>query len=162
MDVHYALTSQQGRRPQPVGYDLVGAGTGEPVATVSIERDAKFGACLHETKHGVAGGAPGFTDSASGNFPLGDKDTNVVFRTVGMERDFWTIEYAQQLGLLAMETRKQAVQHDVAGGPGEDAGEACPQGPGPFGVGIALPDLEVAIEPPDECPGQLDGLAVCL
>src|SRR6202171_6276007 len=88
---------------------------------------------------------------SGGDFSLGDEGADVVFRGVGVERDFRPLVHAQQLVLVAMKAFEQAVERGVAGsGALEDAVEAGAQDLGLFGARRELVVFQAPIEPPED------------
>jgi hypothetical protein len=61
------------------------------------------------------------------DFAPGHQTSDVVLRTVGMERDVRPIEDAQQRHLVVVETLEQAVEHRIVGRYGRawDQGLVC-------------------------------------
>ena len=51
---------------------------------------------------------------------------DVVFRTIGVERDFRPFQHHQQFGLVGVQPREQAVQRHEAGAAEENTVEAGP------------------------------------
>jgi hypothetical protein len=84
--------------------------------------------------------------------------TDVVLRSVGVQRDFGSVEHHQQLGLVGVEPHEQSIERDEAGFALEDAVEPRPQGSvALFGRGATI-RLEITIEGPDQVThGGLDG-----
>lgn len=78
----------------------------------------------------VAAIAARIASCAAADLALGDLATNIVFRSVGVERNFGPFECHQQLGC------QQAVEGDEPGLASEDAIEAWPQG------GLALAEQD--------------------
>ena len=81
---------------------------------------------------------------------------------VGVQRNLWSLEDPQQLGPAPMQAGQQPIQHDMAGAAGENPVEPGPQRRGPPGTGIALPGLQVGVEPPDQRSLELDGTALLI
>ena len=85
---------------------------------------------------------------------------DVVLRSVGVQRNFRPLEHHQQLGFVSVESRKQTVEGDEAGGAREDAVEPRPQ------CGLALLGrratigLEISVELPDQFADSRLGGAV--
>ena len=84
--------------------------------------------------------------------------TDVVLRSVGVQRDFGSVEHHQQLGPVGVEPHEQSIERDEAGFALEDAVEPRPQGSvALFGRGATI-RLEITIEGPDQVThGGLDG-----
>ena len=62
-------------------------------------------------------------DGSAGDFALGDDRADVVFGTIGVERNFGAVEDAQQVGLLLAQAAQQLVEQREAGDAAEDAVE---------------------------------------
>ena len=75
---------------------------------------------------------------------------DVVFRSVGVERDFRPLQHHQQLGLVGVQPRQQAVQRGEAGAAEEDAVEPGPQRASPALARVEPVSLEVGVEVPDQ------------
>src|SRR4029078_6536906 len=91
------------------------------------KRDAQFVTRPGETEESIAAVPADVAPRAGAALAPCALTTNVVFRTVGMERDFGSLQHHQQLSLIGMQPRKQAIQRGEAGTAKEDAGEACAQ-----------------------------------
>ena len=79
---------------------------------------------VHQTEEGVTTIAAGVASGPAADLAPGHLTANVVFRSVGVERDFRPLEHHQQLGLIGMQPRQQAIQRGEAGAAAEDAIEA--------------------------------------
>src|ERR1700675_217466 len=108
-------------------WDGVSARDGESVAKVVPERDFELGAGFGETEKGIAAITTDIAAGAGTDLPPGDVAADVVLRSVGVQRDFGSVEHHQQLGLVGVEPREQAVERDEAGLALEDAVEPRPQ-----------------------------------
>ena len=115
------------------------AGDGKPRAEIVPEGDAELAAGLGQSEEGVAAVSTGIAACAAADLALGHLTADVVLRTVGVERDFGSLEHHQQLGLVGVEASEQPVEGDEAGAAREDAVEASPQG------GLALLGRMIAI-----------------
>src|SRR6202030_4500205 len=100
----------------------------EPGAEVVPECDSEFCAGFGKAEEGVAAVAPKIAAGAAADLSLGDLAADVVLGAIGVERDFGPVEHHQQLGLIGVEPREQAVEGDEAGLMRKDTLEACRQG----------------------------------
>ena len=133
----------------------------EAVADEVVERQFQFHAGFGQPQHGVARVAAFFADSSTGNFSFGDEGADVVFGSVGVDRNFRAFENAQEPVLVLKQPSEQPVERDVAcAGAFEDAIETGAQELGLFRSGRQLVFLQGAIEPPDHPLGDLDGVAL--
>src|ERR1700687_2611515 len=131
-------------------WDGVSAWDGESVAKVVPERDFELGAGFGETEKGIAAITTDIAAGAGTDLAPGDVAADVVLRSVGVQRDFGSVEHHQQLGLVGVEPREQAVEGDGAGLAREDAIEPRPQhGLSPLDRKAAV-GLEISIELPDQ------------
>ena len=74
----------------------------------------------------------------------------MILRTVGVERDLRPVQHHQQLGLVGMQPRQQAVQRDEAGATAEDTVEPGTQSDRPALAGFDPVRLETGVEVPDQ------------
>ena len=58
---------------------------------------------------------PLFAGGSAGDFPFDHEGANVVFRRVGMQRDFGAVEDAQQAALETQQTSHQGVERGISG-----------------------------------------------
>src|SRR3974377_78768 len=130
--------------------DFCVVGPGQPGAEIFPECDAEFCAGLAEAEEGVAAVAPGVASCAAADLSLGDLAADVVFRTVGVQWDFGSIEDHQQFVLVGMEPCERVGGADEAGLAREDAVEPCPQGGLALAGRMLAIGFEIAIEPPDQ------------
>src|SRR5215831_20043003 len=139
----------------------LGAWDGKSVAQIVPECDFELGACFGEAEEGVAAVAAEIAARAAAEFAPGDVAADVVFRSVGVQRDFGSVEHHQQFWLIGVEPREQAIECDEAGVSLEDAVEPRPQsGLALFGGGATI-DLEITVEVPDQlADGGLGGAVV--
>ena len=92
---------------------------------------------------------------------LGDVAADVIFRSIGVQRDLGPVEHHQQFGLVGVQPREQAVEGDEAGVALEDAIEARPQGGLMLFAGIAAIMFQITVELPDQVTdGGLGGAAL--
>jgi hypothetical protein len=98
----------------------------EPCAEVVAKIDAELGAGLGEGEEGVATVATDIAAGAAADFASGDVAADVILRSVGVQRNLWSVEYHQQFGLVGMKPREQTVEGDEAGLAREDAIETEP------------------------------------
>ena len=68
---------------------------------------------------------------------------------IGIQRRLGAVEHHQQLGLVGMQPREQAIEGDEAGAAAEDAIEPRPQCEAAAFLGVSLVCLESGIEVPD-------------
>src|SRR5271165_5809927 len=101
----------------------VGAGDAETVAEVVEEGDFEFHAGLGEAEHDAASLPALFADGSAGDFALGDEGADVVFRGVGVERDFRSFEHAQKFVFAPEQALELTVERRIAGAALEDAVE---------------------------------------
>ena len=94
------------------------------------------------------------------NLALGDQGADVVFRGVGVERDFRSFEHAQKFVFAPEEALEQTIEHRIAGAALEDAIELHAQEACLLRARGALVGLQAPIEPPDHPLGDLDGVAL--
>ena len=85
---------------------------------------------------------------------------DVVFGSVGVERDFWPVEHHQQLGLVGMKTSEQPIEGGKAGLSLEDAVKSGAQGGPSCRRRIAAVGLQIGVEPPDQAAHPLLGSAM--
>jgi len=137
-----------------------GAGDAEAGAEIVEERDFEFLAGLGEAEHDVAGLATPFADGSAGDLALGDEGADVVFGSVGVERDFRPLEHAQEFVLAPEQAFQQTIERRIAGSAIEDAVELRAQKACPFRARRELVILQAPIEPPDHPLGDLDGVAL--
>src|SRR5665213_3340514 len=99
----------------------------EPAAQIIPDRDAQFVTRLEETEESIAAVAADVAPCAGADLAPCDVTANVVLRTVGVERDLRPLQHHQQLILIGMQPRQQAVQRGEASAAKEDTVEACAQ-----------------------------------
>jgi len=93
----------------------------QPGAEEIPESNAQFKASFCQADEAVAAITTDVTARAAADFAPGDLSTNVIFRSIGVERDFGTVEHHQQLGLVFVQPFKQTVERDEAGLKRKDA-----------------------------------------
>ncbi len=71
-------------------WDCGGAVNAQAVAEIIPEGDAEFGAGLGDAEERIAYVTTGVASGPAGDFTLGDVTADVIFRSVGVERDFGT------------------------------------------------------------------------
>src|SRR3954454_12266492 len=91
------------------------------------EGDAQFVTRLGETEESVTTIPAGVASRPGADLAPRHLTANVVLRAVGVERDFRPLQHHQQLGLIGMQPRQQAIQRGEAGAAQEDAVEAYAQ-----------------------------------
>src|SRR5277367_6111279 len=99
------------------------SGHPEPAAQIVPDRDAELVAGLGEAQKCVATIATDIAPCPGTDLPPRDIATDIVLRAVGVERYFRPVQHHQQLRLVGMQPRQQAVQCDEAGAAEEDAVE---------------------------------------
>jgi hypothetical protein len=120
------------------------------VAEIVPERNFELGAGLCEAEKGVSAIPADVTAGAAAELSPGDVTADVVFRSVGMQRNFGPLEHHQQFGLVGMEPGEQAVEGDEAGLAREDAVELRLQLSLALWGGSATIGLEIGVELPDQ------------
>ena len=109
----------------------------------------------HQSEESVAAVAAIGATSAATDLSFGDMEADVPLGAIGVKRYLRPIEYPQQLWLVGVQPREQAIERDEAGASMEDAVETGTQlATAPRRGGSAI-HLEVIIEPPDECAHAL-------
>ncbi len=96
----------------------------KPAAQVVPDGDPQFVAGLCQTQERVAAIAPDVAAGSGADLSACDVAANVVFRTVGVERNFRPFQHHQQFSLVGMQPRQQAVQRHKAGPAEENAVKA--------------------------------------
>ena len=99
----------------------------ESATQIIPDRDTQFVACLGDAQEGVAAIPSDLTEGSGADLSPSEVTADVVFRSVGVERDVWPFQHHQQFGLVGMQPGEQAVQGDEAGAVAEDAIEPRPQ-----------------------------------
>src|ERR1700676_570197 len=122
----------------------------EPAAQIVPDRDSELVAGLNETEESIATIPADVASRPGADLAACDLTANVVFRTVGVERDFRSVQHHQQLGLVGVQPRQQAIQRGEAGAAKEDAIEACAQRLSPPLAGFQLISPEVRVKVPDQ------------
>src|SRR5450755_3654649 len=82
----------------------------EPAAQIIPDLDAELVAGLDETEESIAAVPADVGPCASADLAPRDLTANVVFRAVGVKRDFRPVQHHQQLGLIGMQPRQEAIQ----------------------------------------------------
>jgi hypothetical protein len=77
-------------------------------------RYAQFKAGFCQAEETVAAIATGVTTGATADLAPRHLTANVIFRSIGVERDLGTLEHHEQLGLLFVQPFEQAVERDEA------------------------------------------------
>jgi hypothetical protein len=93
----------------------------QPGAEVIPESNAQFKASLCPDDEAVAAITTDGTVGAAADLAPGYLSANVIFRSIGVERDFGTLEHHQQLGLVFVQPFEQTVERDEAGLKRKDA-----------------------------------------
>ena len=110
----------------------------EPAAQIIPDRDAELVAGFAEAEESIAAIPPDVTPRSAADLPPRDVASDVILRSVGVQRNFRPFEHHQQLGLVGIQPRKQAIQRDEAGAAQEDTVETPAQYGGPALAGVAL------------------------
>src|SRR5271165_294582 len=121
----------------------------EPAAQIVPDRDAELVAGLGEAEESIPAVAAGIAACPGADLPPRDITADVVLRAVGVKRDLRPVQHHQQLSLVGMQPRQQAVQHNEAGAAEEDAVEPCTQCGTPARTGPEPVSLETGVETPD-------------
>jgi hypothetical protein len=66
----------------------------------------------------------GIAAGSAADFTFGDLATDVILRSVGVQRNLGAVENGQKLSLVGVKPSEQAIEHDEAGAPFEDAVES--------------------------------------
>jgi hypothetical protein len=80
-----------------------------------LKGQSELCAGLEEAQEGVAAIAARIASCAAADLALGDLATNIVFRSVGVERNFGPFEHHQQFRLVGIKPCQQAVEGDETG-----------------------------------------------
>ena len=95
----------------------------QPGAEVIPESNAQFKASFGQADEAVAAVTTDVTARSAAELAPGYLSTNVIFRSISVERDFGTLEHHQQLGLVFVQPFEQTVERDEARFEREDAVE---------------------------------------
>jgi hypothetical protein len=96
----------------------------QPGAEVIPKSNAQFKASFCQAEEAVAAITTEVTARAAADLAPGYLSANVIFRSIGVERDFGTVEHHQQLGLVFVQPFEQTVERDEAGLKRKDAVES--------------------------------------
>lgn len=118
----------------------------EPVAEIVPEADAELGAGVHQTEECIAAIAAGAAVGTAADLALDDLAADVALRAVGVQRNVRPVEHHQQVGLVGMQPRQQAIEHGEAGAAGEDAVEAGTHLAAAAGARVKPVGLQVGVE----------------
>src|SRR4029077_19077705 len=129
--------------------DECAPGHAEPAAQIVPHGDAELAASLGEAQEGIPAIAAGIAACPSADLPARDITTDVVLRAIGVKRDLRALQHHQQLGLVGMQPRQQAIQHDEASAAAEDPVEPPAQRQALTRAGFAMVRLEAGVEVPD-------------
>ena len=88
----------------------------ESAAQIIPDRDAELVTRFGETEESITTIPTDVASCPGADLTPRDLTTNIVLRTVCMERDFRPFEHHQQLGLIGMQPHQQAVQRGEASG----------------------------------------------
>jgi hypothetical protein len=122
----------------------------ESTAEIILDRNAELVAGLGEAQKSIAAIAADIAACSGADLPACDLTANVVLRAVCVERDFRPIQHHQQLRLVGMKPRQQAIQCGEAGAAEEYTVEPSAQRGGPAPAGLEPVSLEVAVIIPDQ------------
>ena len=100
--------------------DVIASRHPEPAAEIIPDGDAELVTCLGEAQEGIAAITAGIAACPGADLPARDLTADVVLRAIGVERDLRAFQHHQQLGLVGMQPRQQAIQRDEAGAAAED------------------------------------------
>ena len=126
-----------------------------------VERQFQLHAGFGQPQHDVACVATLVADGPAGDFSFRDEGADVVFGSVGVDRNFRAFENAQEPLLVAKQPSEQPIERGVSrAGALEDTVETGAQELGLFHAGSKLVVLQGAIEPPDHPLGDLNGVAL--
>src|SRR5262249_5630960 len=95
----------------------------QPGAEVIPESNAQFEASLCQADEAVAASTTDVAARAAADLAPGYLSANVIFRSIGVERDFGTLEHHQQLGLVFVQPFEQTIERDETGLKREDGVE---------------------------------------
>lgn len=115
---------------------------------------------LHQTKQRIAGNAAVTAHCAARDLPLDDEAAQIVFRSVGVERDFRAVQHPQQLGLAARQPQQELVEIVIAGADRKNAVESRFETGSEPRVRLLPIGLQRFIETPDQVPDGLDLFSV--
>ncbi len=133
------------------------AADAEPGAKVIPEGDTELAARLGEPEKRVAAVATDVAVGSAADVAFGHLATDVVFRSIGVQRNFRVIEHHQQLVFVGVQPFQQAVKGDKACTPLKDAIEARPQFTASTSRRFEPVGLQVGIVPPDQPADMLLG-----
>ena len=102
------------------------AADAEPGAKIIPEGDAELPASLGEPEECVAAVATDVAVGSAADVALGHLAADVVFRAIGVQRNFRVIEHHQQFVFVGVQPLQQTVKGDEACAPLKDAIEARP------------------------------------
>jgi hypothetical protein len=135
---------------------------GQSRAEVIPEGDAEFGACLVEAEKGIAAIATRITSGTATHLSVSNLTADVVFRSIGVQRNLGPIEHHEQLTLVGVKPCEQTVEGNESGLACEDAIEAGAQGSPALLIRILAIVFEIAIKRPDQSTNSGLGLALII
>src|ERR1700676_4456562 len=103
----------------------------ESAAEIIPDRDAEFVTGLDQTQECIAAITAVIAPRPGTDFAPGDLTADVVLGTICVERDLRPVQHHQQLRLIGVQPRQQAVQRGEASATAEDAVEPAPNTPRP-------------------------------
>ena len=91
-----------------------------------------------------------------------DLAADVVFRPVGVERNFRPVEYGRQLGLVGVQPAEQPIEGDKAGPGGEQSIRTPAQRRLAAWRWLPAIRLKIGVEPPETASDPLNGPALII
>ena len=119
-----------------------------------------FKASFGQADEAVAAVTTDVTARSAADLAPGYLSTNVIFRSISVERDFGTLEHHQQLGLVFVQPFEQTVERDEARFEREDAVEPRLQDRLASLARTAAVGLQSAVVLPDQVTDVALGRAV--
>ena len=100
----------------------------QSVAEIVPEGNAELRTGFGEPEKGIVAIAPGVAAGSAADLSPGDLAADVIFRSVGVQRDLRAIEDEEQFGLVGVEAGEQAAEGEEFGAALENAIETGTQG----------------------------------
>ena len=126
-------------------------------AKVVPEGDAELSTSLGEPEECIAAVATAVAVGSPADVAFGPLAADVVFRAIGVQRNFRVIEHHQQFVLVGVQPMQQVIKGDEACAPLKDAIEARPHFTASTPRRRQPVGLLVGIEPPDQSADMLLG-----
>jgi hypothetical protein len=126
------------------------AADAESGAKIIPKGNAELPACLSEPEKRVAAVATDVAVGSAADVAFGHLAADVIFRAVGVQRNFRVIEHHQQFVFVGVQPLQQTVKGDEACTPLKDAIEARSQFTASTPRRLEPVGLQVGIEPPDQ------------